>query len=72
MAKETKVLCREDMVGALRAITAEIAARAEEIVGTTTNLRDLTIHIYLDPCNYPNYDIDKNLIVFPNEYGSYE
>lgn len=54
---------KKDYMEALRAMTSEIAERAEEIVGTIDNMKAIQITIYLNPYDPPSYNIDKDYLV---------
>ena len=64
---------RDDYIEALKAMTSEIAERADEIVGTIDGMKGLQITIYLNPCDVPSYNIDKDYILLsfyqPKEGG---
>lgn len=56
---------REDYIEALKAMTSEIAERADEIVGTIDGMKGMQITIYLNNGEIPSYNIDKDYIPLP-------
>lgn len=59
---------REDYIAALKGAAQEIYDRAVEIVGKTSNLKGMSVTIYLNPDDIPSYNIDKDYTVLPDSW----
>lgn len=58
---------KEWYIGNLKEAGQVIIDRAEEFVGDISMCSGITVHINMDPCEIPNIDVNRTIIVIPQD-----